>query len=137
MSTSPRKPADVPEFTPLQHMAQALSGHRSVLVDVRHGLGPDRSREEVADHALAAVAIGKRIAVAAAAGLWCDSMDALAHGADLADVAEALDLPLAATRTGLHEYVDGQARLHGRYGDLGMSPAQAEEARALIDGTDR
>ncbi|MEV1295742.1 hypothetical protein [Pseudonocardia sp. NPDC049635] len=135
--TAPRKPADVPEFTPLEHMAQALSGHRAVLVDVRHGLGRERSRDEIADHALAAVAIGKRIASAAAAGLWCDGMDALAHGATLADVAAALDLPAGVALVGLHEYVDGQARLHRRYGDMGMSPAQADEARALIDGADQ
>lgn len=135
--TPPRTPADVPEFTPLEHMAGALQAHRSALVDVRHGLGPARTRGEVAGHALAAVALGTKLSRIAAAGVWSDAMDALAHGATLTDVADALSVSDAEAVTGLHGYVDGQARLHQHYGDIGMTPAQADEARALIDGAAR
>lgn len=133
----PRTPRDVPDPLPYADLATAVAEHRGRLVDARHGLGAPQPADQVATHALAALATAHALAERVLWARWCDARDELAHGATVDDVARAMELSRAAVRGGLRDWADGQQRLNAHYGDGGVTLAEADEVRALATEADR
>ncbi|MDN5918311.1 MAG: hypothetical protein L0I76_24975 [Pseudonocardia sp.] len=132
----PAEPADVPGPTSFPELATALGEHRGRLVGSRYGLGETLPAERVAAHAVAALATAHALAERVLWSRWTDAVDALTHGATLGQVAQAMDLTPAEVRTGLRSWADGQQRANAHYGSGGLTPAEADEVRALVAEVD-
>lgn len=103
----PRSPADVPGTAGIPELARswvdhalALTFHRLYLLD----------REDVIAHALAGLAIGHALTEAVTGSRVMTSVQALEHGATLAEVAEAQATDPEGLRIELTSWADGQHR---------------------------
>ncbi|MDN5919686.1 MAG: hypothetical protein L0I76_32075 [Pseudonocardia sp.] len=129
----PARPGDVPALAPLGDVLSAVGRHRGRLVDAAHGLGEPQPAGQVAAHAVAALATAHALAERLLDGRWTDAADALAHGATLDQVAAAMGLDVVELRVGMRSWADAQQSSHEHYGSGGLTPAEADEVRALVD----
>lgn len=110
MTNLPTRPADLPYDTTLGQLAEQYYRHAGPLVDARHGLGQPRTAEQLAAHAVAALAVQHALAERVLYSRWVNVRDALTYGATPAAVAVAMGLDDDEVRAGLASWADGQAR---------------------------
>jgi hypothetical protein len=131
MTNLPTRPADLPLSATLGQLVEAYHAHAGRLVDARHGLGEPLTAEQLAAHAVAALAVQHVLAERVLWPRWCDVRDALAHGATIDQVAAALGLDEDEVAAGLTSWVDGQRRE-----DL-ITDVEHTEIVALVAGWQR
>lgn len=90
MNALPRTPDDWAPNVSLRELVGDYLTHAARLVEAERHVGAPESREDVAGHALAAVAAQHAIAERVLHARWCNVRDALTHGASLDDVAAAM-----------------------------------------------
>lgn len=86
----PRQPFDVDEFVPLPDLVEAADRHEWAVVAAACGV-ERRPGREVAEHALAALALGEAVRIRIELARGALIRDALAHGATLDEIAAALN----------------------------------------------
>lgn len=89
----PTRPTDVPHDVTLTDLATAYGVHSGRLVDAQHGIGEALPGDQLAAHAVAALATSHALADRALWSRWCNVADALRHGATIEAVAEACGRP--------------------------------------------
>lgn len=128
----PERPADVPGEVAVAQLAEALHQHRLRVIDARHGVGEPLPGRRVAGHALAALALSAALVDRLASTRWADVLVALVHGATTGQLALATGLDEGEVIAQIAGYVGAQVRLNERWPDAGMTPAEADEVRALL-----
>jgi hypothetical protein len=112
----PQRPRDVFRVA-LVVLAGLYHEHLGPTINALHGIGKQLPREQVARHAVAALAIGQAIEQYVRGDRWSTVRDALTYGATVAEVAGALDLELDEVAAGVTSWADGQARSCGMTAD--------------------
>lgn len=82
----------IPHDVPLRTLADRYHANTWPLVAHQHAVGDPLVPDEVAGHALAALATSHALANRGLAGRWCSVTDALHAGATPAEVGRAMDL---------------------------------------------
>jgi hypothetical protein len=126
MSEFPTRPGDIPYTVALAELAELHAGHRSRLVDHRHGLSEPLTADEFRCHALAVLAYQAALTERAAQGRWVAAVDALAASTDPQDVAAAMGLDVEQLRIGAGMWASGQHR------EGLISPERYADVLALI-----
>lgn len=119
-------PADLAGLS-RRELLDALDAHHRVLVDARHGIGNPQPPGRARAAALDALAYGRALAEAALRHEWLAQVEALEHGATLADVAAASGLDPDEVLAGVRSRVAGQVE------HAGMSTATADRILALLE----
>lgn len=125
MPAMPRRPFDVDEYVPLPELLAAADRHEWAVVAAGCGV-ERRPAREVAGHALAVLALGAAVVVRLEMARGATIRDALAHGASLAEVAEALDM----YAPDVVDELDGWADMQVRAG--AMDAAERAEVAMLV-----
>ncbi len=86
----PTRPGDIPHNIPLRGLAVAYDRHALRILWHRHGIGDPLTTEQRLDHALAALAYQHALAERALYSRWSIATDALAAGASLDTVGDAM-----------------------------------------------
>lgn len=105
----PTRPADLHDMT-LVELAAAYGQHSSRLVNARHRIGEALPGDQVAAHAIAALAVQHELAERALASRWVIARDGLSYGASVAQVATAMGLDEDEVIFGLTRWASGQRR---------------------------
>ena len=121
----PTCPADLPHDATLGELAEHLHRLIGPLVDARHGLGEPLPADQLAAHAIAALAVQHALAERALYSRWVIMCDALTHGATLEHTAAAMGLEVDEVAVGLRMWADGQHQ------HAGMSAAARDEVYAM------
>jgi hypothetical protein len=116
------RPADLAAVS-MRELLDARQRHIAQLANARHALSVAR----LARHALDALATGQALTDQMTATRWVIAADALAHGALLDHVADAMGLETDEVATGLCSWATGQRR-QGR-----MAPAEHDAVHELLD----
>lgn len=127
--TAPRRPSDVSGS--VECLGDRLGRLDADLLAHRHGR-VELTREQLGENSIAALAIGARLISYVQGTQDRNACLALLGGAGIDAIADALDRRPDQVRDDLTDYIGVQEsvfKLDDRYG---MSPAQADEARALI-----
>jgi hypothetical protein len=88
----PTRPADLPYQLSYPCLAERVLAHEAHLVDARHDLGDPLSADELAAHALAALACQHALAERILWSRWCNTRAALTFGATVDQTAAAIGL---------------------------------------------
>jgi hypothetical protein len=115
------------EASPRRDLLDALTDAEAILVEDRHAIGPRRTRAELRDVALLALALARALAAVLLRHEWLVQVQALQHGASLSAVATACGLDVDELPAVLRARIDEQVRY-----DL-MPRSAADELLALID----
>lgn len=123
-----------PPATLLLEWEQARAALEATLAGPPHGEAVIIAEE----HALAALTAGTELARAVLAERWPTVHDLLASGAQLEDIAGALDMTTAEVRAGVLAWAQSQRDLLRATGHHGMTASQYTDATTLVDAeTDR
>lgn len=125
-SVPPVRPVDFALLS-LRELLDLWHGHTAVIFADRHQLADPLPVDQLAEHALEALAAGQALADQLNAMRWVGACEALAYGAPLDDVAAALNLEVDEVVIGLGSWADRQLR-HGL-----MTPARHDEVLALLE----
>ena len=121
----PSQPFDVDEFVPLPQLLAAAERHEWKVVAA--GCGIERlPAREVADHAIAVLALSTAAVIRLKQARGATIRDALAHGASLEEVADALSYSPEEAVDDLDDWADTQVRLGA------MDTAERDRVRALV-----
>lgn len=123
----PTRPSDISLYLTLQELAERSAEHLTPLIAAPHRtehLHPDT----LAAHALAWLAYRTELAERASHGRWVTAVDALAAGASLEQVGEAMGVKPAAVRDGIAAWASGQ-----RYEGF-IDHDRYEQVMALLTG---
>ena len=106
----PSQPFDIDEFVPLAELLAAAERHEWAVVAA--GCGAERlAAREVADHAIAALALSMAAVIRLQQARGVTIRDALAHGASLEEVAAALSYTPEEAVDDLDDWADAQVRV--------------------------
>lgn len=119
------RPSDLHAVS-LRELLDAWHSHTGPLVDARHGIGEPKPAGRLARHALDALAVGEALAQRMTSARWVTVTDALANGATVDLVAEAMGLEVDEVVAGLRSWASGQHR-HGL-----MTDTQQADVLALV-----
>ena len=131
--TAPRRPGDFPTLTSFDDLLATHHRHALALVNDRCQIGDPLTAEQVAEHTLADLAVTHALAERLLWHRWLTASEALAAGATLTEVADAMGLTVVEVRAGLRSWADGQARLRAHYGTGGLGPDEVAEVHALAE----
>ena len=121
----PAQPFDIDEYVPLPALLAAAERHEWAVIAAGCGAGQLPGRE-VADHALAVLALTTAATIRLRLSRGATIRDALAHGASLEEVAQALDYSPEEAVDDLDEWADAQVRLGA------MDTGERDRVRALV-----
>ncbi|MGH4020005.1 MAG: hypothetical protein ACRDT0_12380 [Pseudonocardiaceae bacterium] len=110
----PTRPGEVPDGVALAELADRYGECCYPLLAHRHGVGEPLSAEQLAAHALAALAYGHALAERLSTGRWSISTDALSAGATVRQAAAAMGLESDELRMGLREWTSSRRRYESR-----------------------
>lgn len=106
----PTRPADLPPDMTLVELATAYGHHCGRLVDAHHGIGEALASDQLAAHAVAALAVQHELAARSLSGRWVNARDALRNGATLDQVVDAMALDVDEVVLGFSRWAGGQRR---------------------------
>ena len=125
----PTRPGDVPLNVPLRDLAVAYDCHALRILWHRHGIGDPLTAEQRLDHALAALAYQHALAERVLHSRWSIATDALAAGATLDTVGDAMGGLEADTVSHVLRWWANDQHQEGL-----MDDARRDEVRRLADG---